>query len=93
MKEALSLVWTALVGLFRSPASLAAEILVLPHQINILRRQAQEADLQRHGPQTEDGSGRMWLNYRSIIRESTSGHLTSHPDVCGLGRVTVMPAS
>src|SRR6267142_5266991 len=38
MREALSLIWTALVGLFRSPASLAAEILVLRHQINILRR-------------------------------------------------------
>jgi len=38
MKEALSLIWTALVGLFRSPAALAAEILVLRHQINILRR-------------------------------------------------------
>src|ERR1019366_812580 len=36
--QALSLIWTALVGLFRSPASLAAEILVLRHQINILRR-------------------------------------------------------
>jgi hypothetical protein len=30
-----SLIWTALVGLFRSRASLAAEILVLRHQINI----------------------------------------------------------
>src|SRR5271167_2831745 len=38
MREALSLIWTALVGLFRSRASLAAEILVLRHQINILRR-------------------------------------------------------
>src|SRR5580704_7972534 len=38
MREALSLIWTALVGLLRSPASLAAEILVLRHQINILRR-------------------------------------------------------
>src|SRR6202158_5701112 len=38
MREALSLIWTALVGLFRSPASLAAEIMVLRHQINILRR-------------------------------------------------------
>src|SRR5260221_14621856 len=37
MREALSLIWTALVGLFRSPASLAAEIMVLRHQINILR--------------------------------------------------------
>src|SRR4030081_3741395 len=38
MREALSLIWTALVGLFRSPAALAAEIMVLRHQINILRR-------------------------------------------------------
>src|ERR1700716_2016051 len=38
MREACSLVWMALVGLFRSRASLAAEILVLRHQINILRR-------------------------------------------------------
>ena len=38
MREALSLIWTALVGLFRSRASLAAETLVLRHQINILRR-------------------------------------------------------
>jgi transposase InsO family protein len=38
MREALSLIWTASVGLFRSSASLSAEILVLRHQINILRR-------------------------------------------------------
>src|SRR5258705_11551298 len=38
MREACSLIWMALVGLFRSRASLAAEILVLRHQINILRR-------------------------------------------------------
>src|SRR3982075_31413 len=38
MGEACSLVWMALVGLFRSRASLAAEILVLRHQINVLRR-------------------------------------------------------
>src|SRR5882672_1485780 len=38
MREALSLIWTALVGVVRSPASLAAEIMVLRHQINILRR-------------------------------------------------------
>jgi hypothetical protein len=38
MREALSLIWMALVWLFRSRASLAAEILVLRHQINILRR-------------------------------------------------------
>ena len=38
MREACSLIWMALVGLFRSRASLAAEILVLRHQINVLRR-------------------------------------------------------
>src|SRR6267143_290954 len=38
MREAGSLIWSALVLLFRSRASLAAEILVLRHQINILRR-------------------------------------------------------
>jgi transposase InsO family protein len=38
MREACSLIWMALVGMFRSRASLAAEILVLRHQINVLRR-------------------------------------------------------
>ena len=38
MREACSLIWSALVLLFRSRASLAAEIPVLRHQINILRR-------------------------------------------------------
>src|ERR1700741_3025248 len=38
MSEACSLIWSALVLLFRSRASLAAEILILRHQINILRR-------------------------------------------------------
>src|SRR6476469_2028065 len=38
MREACSLIWSALVLLFRSRASLVAEILVLRHQINILRR-------------------------------------------------------
>ena len=38
MREALSLIWMALVGLFRSRVSLAADILILRHQINILRR-------------------------------------------------------
>src|SRR5258707_12219922 len=38
MRQACSLIWSALVLLFRSRASLAAEILVLRHQINILRR-------------------------------------------------------
>src|SRR6476619_5782994 len=40
MREACSLVWVALVGLFRSRASLEAEILILRHQLNIQRRQS-----------------------------------------------------
>ena len=38
MSEACSLIWSALVGLIRSRASLVAEILVLRHQLNIQRR-------------------------------------------------------
>jgi hypothetical protein len=38
MKEACSLVWSVLVLLFRSRASLEAEILILRHQLNIQRR-------------------------------------------------------
>src|SRR6478736_2846883 len=40
MREACSLVWLALVGLFRSRASLEAEILILRHQLDIQRRQS-----------------------------------------------------
>src|SRR6516164_8019008 len=38
MREAYSLVWSALVLLFRSRLSLEAEILMLRHQLNIQRR-------------------------------------------------------
>jgi hypothetical protein len=34
------LIWCAVVGLFRSRAALQAEILVLRHQLNVLRRKA-----------------------------------------------------
>jgi Integrase core domain len=40
MREVCSLIWSALVGLFRSRASLVAEILILRHQINIQRRKS-----------------------------------------------------
>ena len=60
MKEACSLIWTVLIGLFRTRSSLVAEILVLRHQINVL---------QRHSPkrQTFSSADRLifaWL-YRS----------------------------
>ena len=60
MKEACSLIWTVLIGLFRTRSSLVAEILVIRHQINVL---------QRHSPkrQTFSSADRLifaWL-YRS----------------------------
>src|SRR5476651_932668 len=61
MREALSHIWTALVGLFRSPASLAAEILVLRHQINILRR---------HSPKKQTFSAMDRLIFAGLYRLS-----------------------
>src|SRR6201987_2955284 len=40
MKDVCSLIWLALTGLFRSRASLQAEILTLRHQLNVLRRKS-----------------------------------------------------
>jgi len=40
MRDAFSLIWLALIGLFRSRASLQVEILTLRHQINVLRRKS-----------------------------------------------------
>jgi transposase InsO family protein len=40
MKEVCSLVWSALLGFFRSRASLEAEILILRHQLNVQRRKS-----------------------------------------------------
>ena len=40
MREVFSLIWLALIGLFRSRASLQAEILTLRHQLNVLRRKS-----------------------------------------------------
>ena len=40
MRDIFSLIWLALIGLFRSRASLQVEILTLRHQLNVLRRQS-----------------------------------------------------
>jgi hypothetical protein len=40
MRDICRLVWCALVGLFRSRASLETEILLLRHQLNVLRRRS-----------------------------------------------------
>jgi len=42
MRDICSLLWCALIGLFRSRASLEAEIILLRHQINVLRRKSPE---------------------------------------------------
>src|SRR5205814_5335267 len=38
MSDLCRLIWCGLIGLFRSRAALEAEILVLRHQLNVLRR-------------------------------------------------------
>jgi hypothetical protein len=40
MRDAYGLIWWVVIGLFRSRAALEAEILVLRHQLNILRRRS-----------------------------------------------------
>ena len=40
MRDAFNLIWLGLIGLFRSRASLQAEILTLRHQLNVLRRKS-----------------------------------------------------
>src|SRR6476660_2554062 len=40
MRDVCSLIWLTLIGLFRSRASLQAEILTLRHQLNVLRRKS-----------------------------------------------------
>ncbi len=40
MRDLCSLLWCAVVGLFRSRVVLQAEILVLRHQLNVLRRKS-----------------------------------------------------
>jgi hypothetical protein len=40
MGDILRLIWWAVIGLFRSRASLEAEILTLRHQVNVLRRKS-----------------------------------------------------
>ena len=40
MSDLCRLIWCALIGLFRPRAALEAEILVLRHQLNVLRRKS-----------------------------------------------------
>src|SRR5215468_10298699 len=40
MRDVCSLIWLTVIGLFRSRASLQAEIVTLRHQLNVLRRKS-----------------------------------------------------
>jgi hypothetical protein len=40
MGDLCGLIWRAMAGLFRSPTALQAEILILRHQLNVLRRRS-----------------------------------------------------
>jgi hypothetical protein len=40
MSDLCRLIWSAMVGLFRSRAALQAEIVLLRHQLNVLRRKS-----------------------------------------------------
>jgi hypothetical protein len=42
MREIFSLIWLAIVGALRSRVSLEAEILILRHQLNVLRRKSRK---------------------------------------------------
>ena len=42
MSDLCRLIWCALIGLFRPRAALEAEIVVLRHQLNVLRRKSQK---------------------------------------------------
>jgi hypothetical protein len=42
MREIFSLIWLAMVGAFRSRVSLEAEIMILRHQLNVLRRNSRK---------------------------------------------------
>jgi hypothetical protein len=76
MREACSLIWSALVLLFRSRASLAAEILVLRHQINILRR---------HSPARQTFSARDRLIFAELYQFPARGLVSLTPSDLGKG--------
>jgi len=51
MREVCSLIWLALVGAFRSQASLEAENMILRHQLNVLQRKSpKRPDVRDAGP-------------------------------------------
>jgi hypothetical protein len=84
MNEFYRLIWGGLIGFFRSRASLEAEILVLRHQLNVLRRKSPKrptfgstdrlifAGLYGLAPNV--------LSALAIVRPETRQLLQSHPN-------------
>src|SRR6266566_5565517 len=96
MSDLCRLIWCALIGLFQSRAALVAEILVLRHQLNVLRRKSPKrlafgnidrlvfAGLYRVAPGVLDARKRP-PNYRAAVAETERGAAT--PPIRGYSQV------
>jgi hypothetical protein len=79
MGDLLKLIWYAVAGLFRSRAALQTEVLVLRHQLNVLRRKAPK---------------RVAISkIDRLVRTHLSPHKDApiRRDVCRTGRVLSLP--
>jgi hypothetical protein len=69
------LIWCALIGLFRSRAALQAEILVLRHQLNVLRRKSPKrvffSNIDRLVFDSETGDGDLLLSSSPHLRPAS----------------------
>ncbi len=71
MVELCRLIWCALVGLFRSQTSLEAEILVLRHQLSVLRRKSPKRTTFSNIDRLVFGSAPNVLGALAIIKPET----------------------
>jgi hypothetical protein len=84
MRDVCSLIWLALIGLFRSRASLQAEILTLRHQLNVLRRKSPQRAYWRWKSRPRSGRPTTPLEIRQLIREmSLANPLWGAPRIHG----------
>jgi hypothetical protein len=105
MRDVCSLIWLALIGLFRSRASLQVEILTLRHQLNVLRRKSPTrlgfTSIERIGAGNQDRAVAVqrprWKSVSSFARSVSPTHLWGAPRIHGellklgidLGQTTV----
>jgi len=102
MRDVCSLICLALIGLFRSRASLQAEILTLRHQLNVLRRKSPQrptfisidrlvfAGLYRLAPGVLDAL--KIVGPETVIRWHRAGFRTNHRcKLYGEGNATAVP--